>query len=97
MRWVVIFEDAPEMMEHREKNRQAHVDYVRHNKANILIGGGFKEEHESIFIGGMWILNVTSRERAVELVENDPYFNEVYRTYKLLLWGKVLEDEMVTL
>lgn len=97
MRWVVLFEDAPQMMEHRKENKQQHVDYVRENKTEIMIGGGFKENQEGIFVGGMWILDVASRERAIELVENDPYFNNKYRNYRLLLWGKVLEDENVLL
>ena len=97
MRWVVLFDDAPEMMEHRKKNKQQHVDYIKGNKTEIMIGGGFKEEQEGIFVGGMWVLNVSCRERAIELVENDPYFNAAYRKYRLLLWGKVLEDEEVLL
>jgi uncharacterized protein YciI len=97
MRWVVLFEDAPQMMEHRKENKQQHVDYVRENKTEILIGGGFKANQEGIFVGGMRILDVASRERAIELVENDPYFNNKYRNYRLLLWGKVLEDENVLL
>ena len=93
MRWVVLFDDSPEMMEHRKENKQRHVDYVRQNKSEIVIGGGFKEDQEGIFVGGMWILNVDSRDRAIDLIESDPYFNPAHRKYKLLLWGKVLEDE----
>ncbi|MFT2112724.1 YciI family protein [Marinomonas sp. 2405UD68-3] len=97
MRWVVLFNDAPEMMEHRKNNKQSHVDYVSKNKTEILIGGGFKEDQEGIFVGGMWILNVSSKQRAIKLIENDPYFHPVHRKYRLLLWGKVLEDETVLL
>lgn len=92
MRWIVLFEDTPEMMEHRTQNRPRHVAYVNENKSEIVIGGGLKEEPEGIFVGGMWILDVSSRERAIELIENDPYYNPAYRKYKLLLWGKILPD-----
>ncbi|WCN13252.1 hypothetical protein GV054_09670 [Marinomonas mediterranea] len=97
MRWVVLFEDTPEMMGYRSANKQRHVDYIRENRTEIMIGGGFKETDDGIFVGGMWILDVACRERAVELIESDPYFNPVHRKYRLLRWGKVLEDETVLL
>lgn len=48
------------------------------------------EEPGGVFVGGMWIFEVESRERAVTLIENDPYFESAYRTYRLLVWGKAL-------
>lgn len=97
MRWVAIFEDAPEMMDHRAQFGNEHVEYVRANKSEILIGGGMKETPDGVFVGGMWVMEVESKERAIELVENDPYFNAKYRSYRLLIWGKVLEDVAVEL
>ena len=97
MRWIALFEDSPEMMEHRELYGKEHVEYVREHVSEILIGGGLKNNPDDAFVGGLWILNVVSKARAKELVENDPYFNPKYRSYKLLAWGKILEDVSVTL
>lgn len=48
-------------------------------------------------MGGLWVLDVPSRERAMELIENDPYWVPAHRSVRLLTWGKGLEDVMVTL
>jgi len=48
-------------------------------------------------VGGMWIFEVESKERAVALIENDPYFVPTCRTYRLLVWGKALPELAVVL
>jgi hypothetical protein len=40
---------------------------------------------------------VDSRERAVELIENDPYYVANHRAYQLLVWGKAFADQPVLL
>ena len=97
MRWVVIFDDSDGMIEHRKQQGQKHTDYARANREEILIGGGFREDLEGAFVGGMWVMEVVSRERAVELIENDPYYHPVHRKYKLFTWGRILEDKIVQL
>ena len=42
------------------------------------------------------MLEVRDRQRAVELIENDPYYEPAHRRYRLLRWGKAL-DVPVTL
>ena len=41
-RWVVIFDDNPEMLDVRRKFGAQHLDYLRANSARILIGGGLR-------------------------------------------------------
>jgi len=36
------------------------------------------------------VFEVGSRERALELIESDPYFRAHPRKYRLLAWGKAL-------
>ena len=40
---------------------------------------------------------VASRERAVELIENDPYYVPALRRYKLFVWRKAIEEKVVQL
>ena len=49
------------------------------------------------FVGGLWVLEVPSRERAVELIEADPYYEPAYRSYTLLTWGKAFPEVSVSL
>lgn len=97
MRWVAIFEDSPRMIRHRKEFGRQHESYVRANRNEILIGGGFKENPDDNFVGGMWIMDVASKARAIELVENDPCFDPQSRKYKLFTWAKILDNETVKL
>ena len=42
-------------------------------------------------------LEVATKERAIALIENDPYFVPSYRTYQLLIWGKAFAEKFVVL
>lgn len=97
MRWIVIFEDQPEMLAVRKEREPAHLSYLRQHENEILIAGGCREAPGEAFVGGLWVLDVASKERAIELIENDPYFEPPYRSYKLRTWGKALADRSVAL
>jgi uncharacterized protein YciI len=92
MQWIVIFEDSPSMQEVRRHHEADHFSYLRANTSEILIAGGLREPPETNFSGGLWVLNVASRERAWELAEQDPYFVHSRRGYRVLQWGKALTD-----
>jgi len=52
MRWVVIFDDAPQMMDHRKKQGKKHADYARANKNEILIVVAFVKPLKRALLGG---------------------------------------------
>lgn len=97
MRFVAIFEDTPAMASVRHERESMHIEYLRTHCEEIVLGGGLRNEQGGPFIGGLWILDVTSRERAIQLVEGDPYFQAERRPYKLHVWGKALPDRQVVL
>jgi uncharacterized protein YciI len=97
MRYVAIFDDAPEMLAVRREREALHFEYLRAHRSEILIAGGLREEVGGAFVGGMWVFEVESKERAVALIENDPYFVPACRTYRLLVWGKALPELAVLL
>ena len=97
MRWVAIFEDTPAILEVRKKHQPAHLAYLQACESEILIAGGFREAPGSVFVGGLWVLEVASRERVIELIENDPYFVNGARSYKVLVWGKAFGEKQVVL
>jgi uncharacterized protein YciI len=97
MRFVAIFEDTPAMAAVRREREAMHIEYLRTHCEEIVIGGGLREEQGGPFVGGLWVLDVASKERAVQLVEGDPYFQVEKRPYKLHVWGKALPDRQVVL
>ena len=97
MRLVAIFEDTPSMAEIRRNREALHIAYLRAHSDEIVLGGGLRDAPGGPFVGGLWVLEVASRERAVQLIEGDPYFQVVNRPYKLHHWGKALPDRQVVL
>lgn len=95
MRLACIFNDKPEMNEHRKKFGSEHLNYLKKHEKEILIGGGFRDLPDGLYVGGMWIMEVDSFERAKHLIENDPYFVPELRSYSLKVWGKAFDEPVV--
>jgi uncharacterized protein YciI len=97
MRWIALFDDTPAMLAIRQAREPLHLAYLRQHQDEILMAGGLREAPGGGFVGGLWVMEVASRERAAELVENDPYYVPAHRSYRLLTWGKALADRQVVL
>jgi uncharacterized protein YciI len=90
VRFAVIFEEGAEMAPVRAEHEPAHLAYLEQHRQEIRMAGGLRDQHGGPFVGGLWVLEVTSRERAVGLIEQDPYCRANPRKYRLLAWGKAL-------
>jgi uncharacterized protein YciI len=90
MRYVVIFQEGPDMAPVRQALGDAHIAYLQSHANEILMAGGLRPEHGQAFVGGLWVFEVASRHRAVELIEGDPYYRALPRPYELLAWGQAL-------
>jgi uncharacterized protein YciI len=89
MRWIALFEDNAGRESVRKEHSQAHFDYLATNRAKIPLAGGLRAAPGEWYCGGLWVLEVDSREEAVNLVEADPYFKlGLRKTYRLFVWGK---------
>ena len=92
MRWVAIFEDTPAMAPVRRRLEPAHLDYLRSHVDEIVTAGGLRDEPGGAHSGGLWVFEVPSKQRAIELIEADPYYRVERRPYRLQVWGKALPD-----
>lgn len=97
-RWAVIFKDTEAMLEIRanKKLRDAHVAFA-HAHPELLIGGGLKAEPGADFCGAMWVVEAETRGHVEALIEADPFYIPEYRSFEIFTWGKILEDQTVTL
>lgn len=90
-RWVAIFEDNAEDQAGwvRREHAADHFTYLEHHRDKILIGGGLRPGPDEWYCGGMWVMEVASREEAALLCEEDPYFKlGLRKSYRLFVWGK---------
>jgi hypothetical protein len=64
--------------------------------AHVLVGG-WRSDAGGDYVGGLWLLEVPDRARAVALIEQDPYYLSGARQYVLRTWGKAFEEDRVVL
>jgi uncharacterized protein len=97
MRLAVIFDDTPGMAAVRARLEPAHLAFLEAHRSEIKQAGGLRHESGGAYLGGLWVFEVASRERAIELIEADPYQQAHPRPYRLLVWGKALLQYEVTM
>ena len=97
-RWVAWFDDDPDVAAVREKYSSDHLAYLDRHRDRILLPGGLREAPGGTLVGGLWVVDVASREEAAALCENDPFFRHGLRKrYHLRVWGKAFPDRTVAL
>lgn len=89
-RWVAIFEDDPAAAHVRREQRDPHFAYLSAHAARIRLGGGLRAAPtDDVWVGGLWIIDADTREEAVRLCEEDPFFvHGLRKSYRLLAWGR---------
>ncbi|MFO1280943.1 MAG: YciI family protein [Burkholderiales bacterium] len=97
MRWIALFDETPRMADVRRRLEPDHFAYLRAHAGEIVIAGGLRGGPDGPVVGGLWVFEVGSRERVVQLIEADPYYRAEPRPYRLAVWGKALPDLAVTL
>lgn len=90
MRFVVIFEEGSDMAAVRERHEPAHLAFLEQHRREIPMAGGLRQEHGGAYVGGLWVFKVETKERAIGLIEQDPYFRIQPRKYRLLALGQGL-------
>lgn len=90
MRLIALFEDEPAMAGVRQRLETEHLAFLEAHRAEIPMAGGLRNEPGGAFTGGLWVFDVESKARAIELIEADPYHQAHPRPYRLLVWGKAL-------
>jgi uncharacterized protein YciI len=92
-RRVAIFDDAPDTADIRRAETPAHLAYLDAHADEILIGGGLRPSPDGWYCGGLWVMEVADRARAVRLCDDDPFFKAgLRRAYRLYVRGKALPD-----
>lgn len=89
MKLVARIVDDPAKLALRVRYMDAHLAYLAVNEAEILVAGSLREGPDDVPIGALWILETDSLERARELIESDPFFQQGLRaSYEVLYWSK---------
>lgn len=94
MPYVIQFTDDPGTdREKKSRVRPAHIDYISGQAQRILVSGGFFPDDDDFPNGGLVILDVETRQEAVDYIENDPFFiNGMFSKYTITRWKKFIFD-----
>jgi len=96
MAWMVTFEDEPSRVGLRATDTDRHVAYVRSIAGKLLCAGSLRETPDGRQVGGMWVIDVATREEATALFEADPFFEGGLRAnVRMQHWTKGVWDGRV--
>ncbi len=88
MRWLVLFENSPEVLWGQAARGSEHLDYLQRNSDCIKIASGLHGTSDGAISGGFWILQADDRSTAVDLIESDPFYVPEHRHYRLRSWDE---------
>jgi len=86
MRWLVLFENSPEVLWGRAERGSEHLEYLQRNRQQIVIASGLHGTSDGAVSGGFWIMQADDRNTAVDLIESDPFYVREHRHYRLHAW-----------
>jgi uncharacterized protein YciI len=94
MPFVITFTDAPGTAREKKSSLRAiHVEYVTGNADRIILSGGFLPDDDDFPNGGLIVLDVDSRQAAVDYIENDPFFlNGIFTQYTIRRFRNFIFD-----
>ena len=96
MPFVITFLDDPDLSDIRERKQKArpdHIAYVGRNADRILASGGFFPDDDDFPNGGLIVIDVETRQEAVDYIENDPFRKAgVFKDYAIRRWKKFVWD-----
>ncbi len=73
MLWVIRCVDKPGSAPLREAALQAHRDYVKTQKAILVLSGATEDDEGTAMTGSCLVINVASREEAERFCNDDPF------------------------
>lgn len=73
MLWAISRLAGPGFAGMREKNLDAHLDYLRSQNKILVLSGGTTSDDGKEPLGSLLVVNVGSRAEAQAFVDSDPY------------------------
>ncbi len=93
MPWMVETFDRPDSTELRSRLRPKHLEYLEANKSLLLACGAKLDDAGDAASGGLYLLDVDTREHARSFIENDPFFQgDLFERVAITRWRKAYLD-----
>ncbi len=83
--------DKPDHGHVRQRARESHLEYLAANKALLLACGAKLSDDGNSASGGVYLLDLETREEAESFIANDPLFlAELFERVSVTRWRKSL-------
>lgn len=93
MPYIIETFDQPDSLPLRMAHRPAHLQFLEDNKALLIACGAKLHDDGSDLGGGIYIVDLETREAAQALIESDPFFQAgLFADVKITRWRKAYVD-----
>ncbi len=90
--FAVLLTDKPNHAALRAAQLQAHIAWVEHHKAQVLVAGSLRNDPADVPHGGLWVVEAPSKAAVHALMQTDPFFVHGLRArIDVWHWSKALE------
>lgn len=94
MLFIIDCRDKPGHEDVRKDNRQAHQDYLKGFKDQVVAAGPLLSDDGEHMVGSLLVLDFADRLLAERFAANDPYAKaELFESVTIRRWKKVLPKE----
>lgn len=98
MLFAVRFIDKPNQHGTRKQSLQAHLDWLDQHQECVLIGGSLRLEPDQQAVGGLWIVEASSKAEIASLIQTDPFWIQGLRqSYEIFHWSKAFADRKIAI
>ena len=89
MPYIIETFDKPEHQAVRQAHRPAHLAFLEQNAALLLACGAKLHDDGSDIGGGLYVVDLDTREAALALIEADPFFQAgLFAEVRITRWRK---------
>lgn len=94
MTYFIETYDKPDHQHVRQQYRQVHLDYLYANRELLVACGAKLNDDGSNAGGGIYIVDVDSREQAESFIYNDPFYKDasLFESIRITRWRKAYVD-----
>jgi uncharacterized protein YciI len=89
MPYIIETFDKPDHQAVRQQHRPAHLDFLKQNAPLLLACGAKLQDDGSDMGGGLYVVDLDTREAAQAFIEADPFFQaELFEQVRITRWRK---------
>lgn len=89
MPYIIETWDKPDHMPVRMEHRPAHLDFLARNAGLLLSCGAKLHDHGTDMGGGLYVVDLETREDAQKFIESDPFYRAgLFERVAITRWRK---------